>query len=82
MMSASRILHEKWNEQDNMTMSKKLQKCKPRINSKTPNCFVDYRKIHKKSELEDFKDFCKRMNDLNLFRKLESIYTGKASKIK
>ena len=80
MLSASKILMEKWNEHDNYLMSKKIQKSKPRINSSEPRCFKDFRSIHKKSSQESFVEFCKRMNDLSLFKKLEDIYTGKQSK--
>lgn len=81
MHVACRPLNEKWNENDNKLMSRKLQTCKSRINCKTPNSFVDFTKIHRKGDVENFQDFVKRTNDLNLFKKLEQIYTGKQSKL-
>ena len=80
MIAGNRILIEKINEQDNILMSKRLQNCKPRINSSEPIAFRNFHKMHRKGELENFNDYCKRMNDLSLFKKLEDIYTGKASK--
>lgn len=80
MLIGNRKLQEKWNEHENLLMSKKLQNSKSRINSTEPKMFRNYKSYHKQGEFENFTDFCKRMNDLNLFRKLEEIYTGRISK--
>lgn len=80
MISGHRILLEKWNEQDNKLMSKKINNCKPRINSKEPKMFCNFSKIHTKTNIESYTEFNKRMNDLTLFKKLNEIYLGKGSK--
>ena len=75
MYSGNKILIQKWNDHENIIMSNKIRNTRPIIKTNEPVSFKDFSKIHKKGETESFKDFCKRMNDLNLFKKLESIYT-------